>query len=129
MAVDVGKKADEAKDLLSQGDLSKAMDKVKEISAAGKEAEKISDATLKSAQNVLTAVNVVKDNLPVVLPVATDTKAIVVIITTTPSVVSSSVLTTTTVKTIKIIVTSTVPVKITSTTPVIKPTVRPAIKK
>ncbi|MEK7213443.1 MAG: DUF5667 domain-containing protein [Patescibacteria group bacterium] len=129
VAVDVGKKAGEAKDLLSQGDLSKAMDKVKEISAAGKEAEKISDATLKSAQNVLTAVNVVKDNLPVVLPVATDTKAIVVIITTTPSVVSSSVLTTTTVKTIKIIVTSTVPVKITSTTPVIKPTVRPAIKK
>ncbi|MFA6485980.1 MAG: DUF5667 domain-containing protein [Candidatus Magasanikbacteria bacterium] len=67
-AVAGDKKIAEAKEKMSQNDLSGAMDSVKELTAVAKEAEKIKDTalqTVQTVQNVLPIANLVKD-LPVV---------------------------------------------------------------
>lgn len=61
----VDKQVTAAQALLSTGDLTKAVDTIKQITEASKEAEKISDTSLHSVQSVLPIVQVIKDNNPV----------------------------------------------------------------
>ncbi len=73
----------EVKDLLSNGELTKIMDIVKEVSEASKEVEKITDNTLKNVQSVLPIVDVVKEDVVTASPSSTIT---VIVSTTTPVV-------------------------------------------
>ncbi len=97
--IETDKKIDTANHLLSTGDLSKALDIVKEVNATTKEAEKITDNTLAKVQTVLPVASVVKEVTPIVgvvnpadlikvhvttTPTATATPAITVIVSTTP---------------------------------------------
>jgi len=85
------KKIDTAAQLLSAGDISKALDIVKEVNVTTKEAEKITDNTLAKVQTVLPVVSVVKETAPTpnvlpVVPTVSTTNIIKVNVTTTPVV-------------------------------------------
>jgi hypothetical protein len=104
----------EGKELLSQDNLSSAIDKIKTVNAATAEVEKITDATLKAVQEILPVVSAVADvvNIPSSTSVA---------VTTTPNsstfgiVLSQS-------STIKFVTTTTSTVSLkTTTTPAAKP--------
>lgn len=96
--IETDKKIDTATQLLSVGDLSKALDIVKEVNATTKEAEKITDNTLAKVQTVLPVANIVKEVAPIVGVVnpadvikvqvtttaVTATPAVVVTVSTTP---------------------------------------------
>ena len=70
-AATVDQKVTEAKQLLNQDDLTKALNKIKEVSQVTKEAEKISDASVQSIQNVLPIVSVVKTDIDGVVSTTT----------------------------------------------------------
>lgn len=57
------KKVTEAKALLGSGDLAQAVDKIKEASQVTQELQKISDATLQKAQQVLPIVQIIKETV------------------------------------------------------------------
>ncbi len=96
--IETDKKIGVATQLLSTGDLSKALDIVKEVNATTKEAEKITDNTLAKVQTVLPVANIVKEVAPIVGVVSpadvikvqvtttavTATPAVVVTVSTTP---------------------------------------------
>lgn len=85
VSAEVDKKITEARELLSSGELTRAVDKAREVTEASKEAEKITDNTLKNVQEVLPIlpiVNVVK-GATAVDSAPSSTTAIIVIITTT----------------------------------------------
>jgi F0F1-type ATP synthase membrane subunit b/b' len=63
MSSETDKKVVEAKQFLTIGDLSKAMNTIKEVNNTAKEAEKISDNSIKSVQTVLPVVAVVKEDI------------------------------------------------------------------
>lgn len=94
------KKIDTATQLLSTGDLSKALDIVKEVSATTKEAEKITDDTLAKVQTVLPVASVVKEVAPVA-GIISPTELIQVHVTTTAAT------TTATTSAVTVIVTTT----------------------
>jgi len=75
------KKIIEVKEMLAAGDLTKVMDKVKEVSEVTKEVEKTTDITLKNVQSVLPIVDIVKDDMVKSMPSST----IVVVVSTTPA--------------------------------------------
>lgn len=62
-SAEVGKKITEAKELLVNDDLVKAMDKVKEANQASKEVEKISDNTLEKTKDVMPIVQIYSDTV------------------------------------------------------------------
>ncbi len=68
VSAQVQKSVIEGQALLSTGDLTKAVDKIKEANQASQTAEKISDQSLQTIQSVLPIVQVIKDNNPVVSP-------------------------------------------------------------
>lgn len=70
-AATVDQKVTEAKQFLDQDDLTKAVNKIKEMSQVTKEAEKISDASVQSIQNVLPIVSVVKTDIDGVVSTTT----------------------------------------------------------
>jgi hypothetical protein len=84
------KKIDTATQLLSTGDLSKALDIVKEVNATTKEAEKITDNTLAKVQTVIPVVGVVKEVAPIV-GVIDPANVIKVQVTTTASTATPAV--------------------------------------
>lgn len=88
VSVEVGKKAEEARELLGNNDLAKAVDKIKEVSEATKEAEKIVVTTIKNTQTVLPLVSVIKDTMATGTPeiVSGTLKIVPLIITSTPAV-------------------------------------------
>ena len=63
MSTETDKKAVEVKQFLTDGNLAKAMNVAKEASNTAKEAEQISDNTIKSVQTVLPVVAVVKEEI------------------------------------------------------------------
>ncbi|MSU75540.1 MAG: hypothetical protein EXS55_03445 [Candidatus Magasanikbacteria bacterium] len=65
VSASVDKQVTAAQELLSTGDLSKAINTIKQITEASKEAEKISETSLHSVQSLLPIVQVIKDNNPV----------------------------------------------------------------
>ncbi len=78
VSLEADRKVTEAKVFLGTGDLAQAVDKIREASQATQELQKISDATLQKAQQVLPIVQIIKDagtsTLPViVLPPASTT--------------------------------------------------------
>lgn len=75
--VEAGKTASEGQVLLSQDNLTQAVDKIKEANATTAQSEKITDATLKAVQNVLPVVSVSAEVLPA--------SSTIVVVTTTPS--------------------------------------------
>ena len=75
--VEAGKTVNEGQILLSQDNLTSAVDKIKEANSATTQSEKITDDTLKAVQNVLPVVAVATD-----VPAVSST---VVFTTTTPS--------------------------------------------
>lgn len=77
--VETDKKITEARDLLTAGDLAKVIDKVKEVTEASKEVEKITDQTLKNVQTVLPIVSVVKDGTATSV-----SSTLMIIVTSTP---------------------------------------------
>lgn len=62
VSAEVGKKITEAKELVGAGNLAKAMEKVKELNEATKEAERISDTVIVRTQMVLPGVQVIKES-------------------------------------------------------------------
>lgn len=114
VSTETDKTVSEGKELLSQDNLSSAIDKIKEVNAATAEVEKITDATLKAVQQILPVVTAVAD----VVNVPSSTNATV---TTTPSSSVFGIMLSQS-STIKFVTTttSTVPIK-TTTTPAIKP--------
>ncbi len=92
---DLDKTVTEVQKMLSTGNLNEAMDKVREVSTATKEAEKVSDDALNKVQEVLPIVSVVKE-IKDTATMATGTPAISVLVTTTPEV--KVIVTTTPVK-------------------------------
>ncbi len=72
-----GKTANEGQVLLSQDNLTQAVDKIKEANAATTQSEKITDDTLKAVQNVLPVVAVTAE--------VPDASSTIVVVTTTPS--------------------------------------------
>ena len=121
-SVDIDKKLTEAKVFVDSGELTKAVDKLKEMTAASKEAEKISDITIEKAQGVLPIVQVIKDANPIAvttssstIPVTSTSKEITPLFTSTTPV-EPSLLTTTTVAVVKTTTTSALVTKPASTT-------------
>ncbi len=113
-----GKTVNEGQTLLSQDNLTSAVDKIKEANTATTQSEKITDDTLKAVQDVLPIVAVAAEGSIVVSPVASGTPALgggsaVVVLTTTPSSSLSIIISGS--STIKIS-TSTIPAVISSTT-------------
>src|SRR3989344_4207171 len=108
---EAGKTVNEGQVLLSQDNLTSAVDKIKEANTATTQSEKITDDTLKAVQNVLPVVSVA-----VVSPAASGTPPLgggstIIFVTTTPSSSLSILLgVSTTIK----ITTSTVPAVISS---------------
>ncbi len=100
-----GKTVDEGQTLLSQDNLTQAIDKIREVNSTTAQSEKITDDTLKAVQNVLPVVSVTTET-----PVVSSTT---VLVTTTPSSSLSIILNVS--NTIKI-VTSTPAIIIPSTT-------------
>lgn len=95
---DIDRKAGEVKDLLASGNLTQAMDMVKEVSATTKAVEQVSDQALSAAQAILPApvVSAVKEGISNVLSspsglgvtvVSSSVENLKVIVTTTPQVV------------------------------------------
>lgn len=127
---EVDQKISEARAAAISGDLTKVVDKLKEVNEATKAAEKISDKTIEKAQEVIPFVQVIKDTvIPVVassssaLNVSSTQEIISLFTSTTPVQLPTS-----SVK----LVTSTVPfvVKIpTTTAPVVKAASTTADKK
>ncbi len=78
----VGKTIFEAKALIATGDLSKAIEAIKQVTEASKEAEKISDTTLAKVKTVLPIVQVIKDQNDASLLAPTGT--VMIVVTTTP---------------------------------------------
>lgn len=76
-STNANKTANEGQVLLSQDNLTQAVDKIKEANTATTQSEKLTDDTLKAVQNVLPVVTVVAD-----VPVASSS---ILIVTTTPS--------------------------------------------
>ena len=70
---EVDKKISEAKVLLVNGDLTKAVDKVAEATQVSKEVKQISDTTLEQTQNVLPIVQVMKEASGSLTPTASGT--------------------------------------------------------
>lgn len=101
---ETGKTANEGQVLLSQDNLTQAVDKIKEANAATTLSEKITDDTLKAVQNVLPVVSVVVEVIPV--------SSTLIFVTSTPSSSLSIILGVS--STIKI-TTSTIPAVISST--------------
>lgn len=96
-----GKTVDEGQTLLSQDNLTQAMDKVKEANTAVTQAEKIADDTLKVVQSVLPVIAVVVEEpktSTTSISVSTTASSIIINVSTTvkiatstlPSVISSS---------------------------------------
>lgn len=81
MSTETDKKVVEAKQFLTNGDLSKAIDTIKEVNNTSKEAEKISDNSIKSVQTVLPVVAVVKDDAPAI-PSSASSSVVKIIINT-----------------------------------------------
>ncbi len=101
---ELDKTVTQVQQMLSTGNLSEALSKVKEVSTVTKEAEKVSDQTLIKVQEVLPIVNVVKE-IQDTSASATGTPGIVVVVTTTPK---TGATTTTAVPQVKVIVTTTI---------------------
>jgi hypothetical protein len=78
VSVQVDKTITEAKALIATGDLSKAIDAIKQVTEASKEAEKISDTTLAKVKTVLPIVQVIKDQNDASLLASTGTVMVVV---------------------------------------------------
>lgn len=96
-----GKTVDEGQTLLSQDNLTQAMDKVKEANTAVTQAEKIADDTLKVVQSVLPVIAVVTDEPKIStssITVSTTSSSIILNVSTTikiststtPAVISST---------------------------------------
>ena len=62
VSVEVDKKIVEAREAVISGDLTGAVDKIKEVTEVAKEAEKISETTIIKTQQVLPVVAVIKDS-------------------------------------------------------------------
>lgn len=62
VSVEVDKKIVEAREAVISGDLTAAVDKIKEVTEVAKEAEKISETTIIKTQEVLPVVAVIKDS-------------------------------------------------------------------
>ncbi len=106
MSAQVDKNVSEARKLLSDGDLNKVVDKLKEANETTKEAEKISDATLQKAQTVLPIVQVIKDST---------------------EDINAAVVTTTAIKSNPLTNSADGPVIVMSSTLVVKPTSTPVV--
>jgi hypothetical protein len=88
-AATVDKQVGEVKTLVENGNLAQALDKVKEATETTKQAEKIQDSTLTTAQGVLPTpvVITVKEQITTVTQTVSSTDAIKVIVTTTPQAI------------------------------------------
>ncbi len=97
---DAGKTVDEGQTLLSQDNLTQAMDKVKEANTAVTNAEKIADDTLKTVQSVLPvmAVVVVEPKISTTSIIINVSTTIKVSASTTAAVISSTLKSTTTLR-------------------------------
>ena len=90
---EMDKQVTEAKVLLSTGDLTEALNKVREATATSQKVEAITDQTIASVQKVLPVMGVViKEN--VVTALATSTSNIVIMASTTPALKNGIVSTT-----------------------------------
>lgn len=107
--IETDKKIDTATQLLSVGDLSKALDIVKEVNVTTKEAEKITDNTLAKVQTVLPVATVVKEVAPIVgvvntidmIKVQVTTSTVSTTATTAPAIVPAVTVTVSTTPVIK----------------------------
>lgn len=90
---DAGKTVDEGQTLLSQNNLTEALDKVKEANTAVTQAEKIADDTLKAVQSVLPVIAVVADEpktSTTSITVSTTASSIIINVSTTVKIVTST---------------------------------------
>jgi len=85
IAKEVDKTVVEANALLSSGDLTQAVSKMKEASANTTKAEAITDKTISNMQNVLPVMGVVVKSGVIVSAVATSTNNLVIVVSTTPA--------------------------------------------
>ncbi len=82
VSLQVDKTITEAKALIATGDLTRAVEAIKQVTEASKAAEKISDTTLAKVKTVLPIVQVIKDQNDASLSASTGT--VMVVVTTTP---------------------------------------------
>ena len=91
---DAGKTVDEGQTLLSQDNLTQAMDKVKEANTAVTQAEKIADDTLKAVQAVLPVIAVVVEDPKIStssITISTTSSGIIINVSTTVKMATSTV--------------------------------------
>ncbi len=100
-SADVDKKINEAKTLLENNDLAKAVDKIRELNEATKAVEKISDNTLEKAQTVLPIVQTIKEAGEAFS--SSSTKDITLTVTTTPTAPAFVLTVSSTNSTVKIV--------------------------
>lgn len=115
-SVDIDKKLTEAKVFVDSGELTKAVDKLKEMTEASKEAEKNSDITIEKAQGVLPIVQVIKDANPTAVTTSSSTLPVT---STTKEI--TSLFSSTTLVAPPLAVTPTMTVKVITTTVITKP--------